>query len=438
MLGLLKILAAFAAIVFMVRKKVNLGTAMLIGSILLALFSGAGRLLFRSGSIITPCDFLMIVWQEVSSSSTLKLVGIVVLVLILSHCLEVTGQMNQILRTFQALARDARLLLVTLPALIGLLPMPGGAVFSAPMVEESQKELNLTPTKKTLINFWFRHIWEYSWPLYPGILLAAGLARKAGLDLSVFKLAIIQSPLTAAALVGGILFILRGIPRAAGVRRPEKGKFQFAKLALDLSPILVIIALVVLLSAATGMESEESLLAALVPAIVLTLAIGRAKRGMPLLSSLKKISASHILKLVYMIMGLMVFRGTIPKSGAVTEISAMMKAYHVPLLPFIVTLSFLAGLVTGLTMAYVGMLFPIFTPLILQVTSDPLPFLVLAFGSGFIGVLFSPVHVCLIVTHHYFKSGFSGVYRGMLAPAAVIFATLIALFLVLYLTPLSG
>ena len=444
MVGLLKIFAAFAAIVFMVRKKVHLGTAMVLGAVILALLSWAGWSLFNSGIVITPRGFLSVVgkalWDTSSQnpSSVLKLCGVVVLVLILSHCLEKTGQMNQILRSFQLLVGDARLVLMTLPALIGLLPMPGGAIFSAPMVEEAQKELDLPANKKTLINYWFRHLWEYSWPLYPGLLTAAELAGKSGVNLSVFKLAAIQSPLTAAALLGGIIFILRKIPPPVTAATGKQRKVRFATLAVDLSPIVAIIGIVIFLYAVMGMESKTSLLIALVVAIVLTLAINGLKKRMPPIAALKSVSVARILKLVYVILGLMVFRGTIEDSGAVAEISAMMEAYHVPLFPFIVTLSFISGLVTGLAMAYVAIVFTVLAPLLVQMTSDPLPFLVLAFGSGFIGVLFSPVHVCLILTHQYFKSDFSPVYRGMIKPVLVVFGTLIGLFLTLYLIPGSG
>jgi integral membrane protein (TIGR00529 family) len=433
MLGLLKILAAFAAIVFMVRKKIDLGTAMVIGAISLALLSGAGQLLFDSGKVITPGGFLSVTWEEISSPSTLKLVGVIVLVLILSHCLETTGQINRILRSFQSLVGDARLVLISLPALIGLLPMPGGAIFSAPMVEEAQKEINLPSREKTLINYWFRHLWEYSWPLYPGLLLASELA-----GMSVFRLAAIQSPLSAAALLGGVIFILRRVPRPAVTAAGKGRNLQLAPLVVNISPIVAIIAIVVFLSAVTGMESKTSLLAALVVAIALTLTINTLKKIMPPRAVLKSVSVGRILRLVYVIVGLMVFRGIIEESGAVAEISDMMKAYHVPLFPFVVALSFISGLVTGLAMAYVAIVFSVLTPLLAQVTTNPLPFLVLAFGSGFIGVLFSPVHVCLLLTHQYFKSDFTPVYRRMIAPVLVIFGTLIALFLVLYLTPLSA
>jgi len=439
MLGLLKIFAAFAAIIFMVRKKVLLGTAMVLGAILLALLAAAGWYFFGSGNLITPFGFLSIVrnalWDTSSQdpSSILKLVGVIVLVLILSHCLQKTGQMNRILRSFQNLVGDARVVLSTLPALIGLLPMPGGAIFSAPMVQDAQKDIDLPPAKKTLINYWFRHVWEYSWPLYPGLLLAAQLSGK-----SVFRLAAVQFPMTAAAILGGIIFVLRKVPGKPAQSTPKEQEGSLAALAADISPILTIIGTIALLHLAARMKPNDSLLLALLVSIVLTLAASFLKNRALATAVLKSLPAADILKLAYVIIGLMIFRGTIENSGAVAEISDMMKTYHVPLFPFIVLLSFICGLVTGLTMAYVGIVFPVLTPLILQVAPDPLPYLVLAFGCGFIGVLFSPVHVCLILSHQYFRSDLSTVYRGMLRPVLVVLATLIGLFLILLRLPLRS
>lgn len=453
MLGLAKILAAFVAIVWMVRKKVQLGTAMLLGSLLLVLLTHLGHAVFHSPATIPlrdlPSIFLNAVWDSSSKdpASILKLIGVIVLVLVLSHCLDKTGQMNRILESFQALVGDVRVVLITLPALIGLLPMPGGAVFSAPMVEAAQQGIDIPPNQKTLINYWFRHIWEYSWPLYPGLLLAAELGRQSGWTLSVFQLAAIQSPLTAAALIGGILFFIRGIPRTsphraearagedACVTKENSSGARFSTLVVDISPIAVIILLVILLTFAFALESKSSLLLSLVAAIALTLALSALKRQMPPGAVLRSLSVARILSLVYVVAALMVFRETIERSQAVNEISDMMETCRIPLFPFVVLLSFISGMVMGLAMAYVGIVFPILTPLLLQVHADPLPYLVLAFGSGFIGVLFSPVHVCLILTHEYFTSDFTPVYKKMVAPALIIFATLIALFFVLSLTP---
>ena len=91
-----------------------------------------------------------------------------------------------------------------LPALVGLLPMPAGAAFSAPLVASVDTEDELEPAHKAAINYWFRHLWEYWWPLYPGVLLAI---TYSGLSAAIFYL--IQIPFTLVAAATGYFFILR-------------------------------------------------------------------------------------------------------------------------------------------------------------------------------------------------------------------------------------
>ena len=58
-----------------------------------------------------------------------------------------------------------------MPAFLGFLPSLGGALFSAPMVENASRRYDMTPEQKTAINYWFRHIWEFANPIMPGLLL---------------------------------------------------------------------------------------------------------------------------------------------------------------------------------------------------------------------------------------------------------------------------
>jgi len=110
------------------------------------------------------------------------------------------------LESLMGLIRDQRIIMATAPALIGLLPSVGGALFSAPMVEEVSKGAKITPERKTFINYWFRHLWEYVSPLYPGIVLAAAIT-----NIPFNKLALIQAPLTFITILIGIIYGFKGI-----------------------------------------------------------------------------------------------------------------------------------------------------------------------------------------------------------------------------------
>ena len=50
----------------------------------------------------------------------------------------------------------------------------------------------------------------------------------------------------------------------------------------------------------------------------------------------------------------------------------------------------------------------------------------LAFGFGYMGMMLSPVHVCLIVTNQHFRTQLLHSMRGLLLPAAAVLALVVA------------
>lgn len=100
-----------------------------------------------------------------------------VFTLYLVMCLEYILRTSGILKIFTLAAgnlfHDNRIVLGFMPAFLGFLPSLGGAIFSAPLVQEAAEPYQLSPEKKTAINYWFRHVWEFSNPILPSMLLAA-------------------------------------------------------------------------------------------------------------------------------------------------------------------------------------------------------------------------------------------------------------------------
>jgi uncharacterized protein len=94
--------------------------------------------------------------------------------------------------------------LVLIPASIGLVPMPGGALFSAPLVGETLREKHLPAAWKASVNYWFRHIFEYWWPLYPVVIVTLSI-----FSLKTWQFFSLQVPFTLVSLLAGWYFILR-------------------------------------------------------------------------------------------------------------------------------------------------------------------------------------------------------------------------------------
>lgn len=58
-------------------------------------------------------------------------------------------------------------------------------------------------------------------------------------------------------------------------------------------------------------------------------------------------------------------------------------------------------------------------------------YMMLAMAGGFVGVLLSPLHLCLLLSNEYFDTGLRQVYRHMLFPCFILLACGYIYFLIL-------
>jgi hypothetical protein len=328
--------------------------------------------------------------------------------------MEKAGQMQRLLISFQGLVSSPRLNLTIFPALIGLLPMPGGAAFSAPMVKELAAQLRLNGGQLSFVNYWFRHIWEYWWPLYPGVLMTVVLAD---LNLSVYVL--FMAPLTLIAIMFGqnaIKVIKKSKPQGTPIRRPPIIPFLD-----ELAPLLIVIVpglgSGLLLSRSFpdfSMAKETGLIVCLAIAIFW---IWR-KNNFTARQASDLLLDKHLLTMVYMVLAIFIFKGVLTDSRAIDAIRNDLMNLKVPLLIIIALLPFVVGLVAGIAVAFVGGTFPILIPMIHSMgeTQYMLAYMMLAIVCGFAGVLLSPLHLCLVLSNEYFKTGLSSVYRYLWLP----------------------
>ncbi len=420
--AIVRILMIFVLILLAIKRRWMLGNAFLGGSLGLgAMFSMAPMAIGRSMGL------------AMIQPKTLSLSIVVGLILVLSHSLERSGQMARLLDAFQGLIRKPRVNLVIFPVLIGLLPMPGGAIFSAPMVKSMGVQHNLSGSHLSYINYWFRHIWEYWWPLYPGILLATALS---GVDL--WQLVFYAMPLTIVAVLAGY-WPLRSAVLSHTVEEIGADSSTLGIFLAQLGPI----AMAIIGGLGLGMMLPLVLPERLVPVakelgliIALMSAIGWVWEGNKMGWALRWaiIRQPAMLKMLYMVSAILIFKGILEDSGAVARLSLEMLQYHIPLMPICMMLPFLVGGVAGITIAFVGTTFPILISLVQSLAQSHLmvPYLVLALASGFIGVLLSPLHLCLLLSNEYFETAPTPVYRHMGVPLMIMLLASVAYFSVLH------
>ena len=128
-----------------------------------------------------------------------------------------------------------------------------------------------------------------------------------------------------------------------------------------------------------------------------------------------------------MVVGIMVFKGMLDASGAIEALPLFFKQSGLPTGVVLFALPFIVGLLTGLTVGFVGATFPIITAMM---SGHPDPTTVtFAFASGFAGVMLSPTHLCLLLTIQYFKADMAGTYRLMYVPVLLVFLVGLARFI---------
>lgn len=421
-------LGIFAFILVMTRFKVPLWISVFIGT------AAAG--LFFKLSIV---EVSLTMARGAVQLLTVGLLIITLLILSLSEIMSVTGRMEKIVKFAGEILRRPAVVMAALPALIGLLPMPGGALFSAPMVKSAAGDTKIKAANLSAINYWYRHIWEFWWPLYPGVMLAMTLT-----GMSFAQFARSQAALGVIMVCTGLL-LFRGthpdLHRTSAKPEP-KSKWKFLS---AISPIWVLllawVPLTFILSnvlpkdasgpAVLVVKRYMPLSFGLIVAIVVLCVTSRLK-----LSALTNIFFhKRTWTMEATVISVMVFQYMLNSAGAADRIASELLDFHVPVVLVVAILPLIAGLVTGLAIGFVGTSFPIVLALVTAMPDHGAiyPYIALAYGFGHLGQMLSPIHICHVVSNEYFKSGFAQSYRRML-PTFVLNFTLIVIYFVVLKT----
>ena len=395
----LALLISVVVILVLLRIKVHTGFAVFAGAVILALLVLPLRGI--PGMMLdTICDY-----------QTIRLLVIIASALTVSKLMEERGLLAELARTLERLTPKLALHLV--PAVIGFVPMPGGALVSATAVRDLVDKLGLKPPQSTFINYWFRHIWEYAIPVYPA-LIAAGVL----LDQPLSKLMAILSPAVLLVIACGSAAsyrILKDLPGARGTA--SKGMaVSFIKAAW---PILLLVILI--------LAGVDAIIA--YPVILLLLMV-QQRPSLPQAGRSFKYGLEP--KILFFLYSVMLFKGIIETSGAAQAILADLQSFGLPVVVTLSVLPFIIGLVTAFSVAFVGITFPLLLPLIVPATGLDGFALLLAYGSGMIGMMLSPLHLCLALSAEYFRARLVEVYRYLLAPSLAVLAVLVLAFSIAY------
>ena len=379
--------AAFLLIVVLLRKHVPIGACMLAAGLLLWIT--------QSGE---PAALFVAAKQTLSLSRTYDIMLALYFVMCLEIELRLSGTLSGMVNALRRVFSSAKALLALMPAFLGLLPSLGGARFSAPIVDELSADISMSQEHKAAINFWFRHIFEFSNPIIPGMIMACNIAN---VPFSEFLKHL--SWLTILAFSIGWVILIRPLrlpdelkPKADGAQK----KHEAADLVLALSPVVTTFLLAVFLdmNASLAMGIVTFLLFFVLRATNRFVSVRDTVVG-----ALDKKMQLNVLCILYFIQILTVI-------GVLPEIVEAFRTSPLPVPVIIACVSFIIGVLTGMSQGHVAIVMPI----VAAMGTGNLDLAGIAMAFGVAGQMLTPTHMCLVVTVDYFRSNFLSTLRPVL------------------------
>jgi hypothetical protein len=111
----------------------------------------------------------------------------------------------------------------------------------------------------------------------------------------------------------------------------------------------------------------------------------------------------------------MIFKQVFSDSGAAESVAAEITSAGIAPLWIVIFIPFIVGLISGATPAFVSLSYPALLPFLRPGEVD-FVLVATAYTAGFLGVLLSPLHFCLVLTADYFKTDLLHVYAYLVGP----------------------
>lgn len=277
------------------------------------------------------------------------------------------------------------------PALVGLLGVPGGAIISAPFIDKIGEGSQVSKTHRAIINIIYRHVTFHIMPYSNGLLTTALLVPQ----LSIYK-------------VIGLNFIFIMVYSIIGyfiyIRKIEYEKIatsepKLANLIILLkytAPIYIAVVLNIIFK----VPFYIGLLSNLLAVYMLN----------PTKDYFKDVVNAFNGKILLAIIGVYLIQGTMGRMEYLNNFLLQIFSNPDMTIMAIVITSLFFGLTTGFQPASLGVILPILA--MLPISSNRLLLYThFTFSWSFLGYFFSPLHLCQLFTCEYLGVKTSDIYK---------------------------
>ena len=349
--------------------------------------------------------------ETVVDPTSVSLVFASFFIMLMSVLYKETGLVDDLTKSLGSFVKNSKVIVSVLPAVIGLMPVPGGALMSAPMVDSEADKLGLDDAKKTFVNLWFRHVIIPVYPVTQFIVLTAALTQT-----SIDALIVRQILVVAVMILAGYFIGLRNTKtsKPAAASNPEqKPRKDLKTLLVSFLPIVV----TVVLTAFLNIDIAVSTFAGVVTILAVTKAKGAA---------VNVLKNTAIWEVTLAAFGAMLLKNVTVASGASEILGNALAGANMPAVVMLsVVPAFLAFLI-GSTPGAIALSVPILAETVAFVPQTAS----MVYIFAYLGYMLAPTHLCLVFTAQYFKSSINSSFKYLIPATAVsMVAALITYFM---------
>lgn len=427
-LPLIGLCLAFIIVIILIRRKFHFGLSLFIGSLILGIFSlgnidgvDIGKAILRA--IIYDVD------TGSTSFQTIELAILMILIFLLAKTMKDLGAIDRLIKSLKTILSHTFTIGI-IPAIYGLMPVPGGALFSAPMVEKEGKILGLNKDQSNFVNVWFRHIW---FPIYPissaMILICSKDFTGLSYDIELYHIMAANIPSFLFFIIIGYVFLHLFLGKRE--KTNESGKKEISGLIYLLIPTVPLIFYVLLYIISIGFPFIS------VPEYQNTVFIFGLIMSFIILFLISKYSVSEYIKILkqdfsvniaFAIFGIIIFREMFDTTQVNVILAQIIQTLPFPPIIIIILIPTILGIITGYNLGAVALSYVLIKPFFDITGISIIGLTSIVFMSAFIGYLISPIHLCNVVSSDHFKTDTTRMYK-MYIPSVLLILFIQTLFI---------
>ncbi|CEP67000.1 Protein of unknown function DUF401 [Moorella glycerini] len=399
MVSLIVLVVSLAVTIYLVQKGHQLYWGLLAGSVFLSITKGNN--LKATAQVF---------WQGLSSNKAIELIAAVTIITILTSVLTKCNLLEGMVKSLSNFLNNPKLTIMGIPALVGGIPVTGGAIISAPLVDQLGSQLALSNARLAAINVIFRHVFIFVTPFRTHYILAASLSA-----IPIFTMVKTLAPLTVLGLISGYWVLLRKVQANKqdnlNLRCRLAAGFNFLLLASPLS--LIFIGIII------GLRLDLALSLGLMLALLLAV-------GNPNLNFNTIIKGINY-QLIITIASIAVFITVVDDLEVLPKLLNEIITYGISLKLLVFVVPLIIGYITADITACIALVLPLMSPL-LPLDETRLYYVTTMYAASFIAYIISPLHLCQVLTIDYFKINLMQIYREYWSIILILFIGILVLF----------